>query len=465
MFELRFTLLENLELNLQYYCNMSDSELDLQSDHVGNTDDVMTLFASGDSEDDFSGFTAKDLKSKTLKTYERKESDKKAGKNPVNKPESSGTTTSTRNVTVSEPPVKKGGKSKGLPGSKAPMKKVNKRKASSSPSKSNVSQKQKVTHDEEQYQAKFDAMFDALAQNLSEMIANNVKAKKSEEIPKSSKSAQSVEVVDVDLENEPQEDTQNDVNLGTCNIFSDNESHTDEVEEFEFEMPKIFEDDAKFGDAVSEKISGIVKNVCKKKSEVGEIMKQVKIPINCKDLVPPPVNQEIWNFLEKKVKSKDLNAQLVQRLLGLGLAQIVNTAETLKASKPDIKLMRTCVSSALTILCNAFFEMSVLRRMFLRFYIDSRYHQLCGRSEEVGNNLFGDDVSKRLKEISETQKMNKTFSNSKNYRGRGYHQGQRYQGGQRFMGRRPYQSQYRGQYQTPRRPYRGRGNPRFQRRY
>ena len=75
------------------------------------------------------------------------------------------------------------------------------------------------------------------------------------------------------------------------------------------------------------------------------------------------------------------------------------------------------VSKAIAILCNAHFELSLKRRMSLKLHIDRKYHQMCNRNENVGVNLFGDDVGKRLKDINEINKINKNFTgNSKNFR-------------------------------------------------
>lgn len=54
--------------------------------------------------------------------------------------------------------------------------------------------------------------------------------------------------------------------------------------------------------------------------------------------------------------------------------------------------------------------------MMLRPLIDRRFHQLINRNEPVGTNLFGDDVSKRLRDINDAHKLNRNLT-SKNFRG------------------------------------------------
>lgn len=90
----------------------------------------------------------------------------------------------------------------------------------------------------------------------------------------------------------------------------------------------------------------------------------------------------------------------------------------------------------MAILSNTHFELSIKRRMSLKSHIDRKYHQLCNRNEDVGSNLFGDDVGKRLKDINEINKINKNITSSygRNSRYRGS-----FRGRNRFLGRRGYQ--------------------------
>lgn len=73
------------------------------------------------------------------------------------------------------------------------------------------------------------------------------------------------------------------------NIFSEPEqdlelNNDDDDDDFLKELPKIFEDDEKIGDETTENISKMVKSITKKKSDVKAIIKELKIPSNCKEL-------------------------------------------------------------------------------------------------------------------------------------------------------------------------------------
>ncbi|CAG2185925.1 unnamed protein product [Mytilus edulis] len=91
------------------------------------------------------------------------------------------------------------------------------------------------------------------------------------------------------------------------NIFSDEENEPQVVasdDEFDYELPKSFEGDKKY---------------VEEKSDVSVMTRDMKIPVNCKSLVAPPVNAEIWQFLERKAKTADLNLQTIQKSLGCGM--------------------------------------------------------------------------------------------------------------------------------------------------
>ena len=207
---------------------------------------------------------------------------------------------------------------------------------------------------------------------------------------------------------------------GSGDGVENDDAHEDaddlEFSEYQYQMPRIFEDDEKYDNKVSDSIASIVQNVCKKKSDVSSYSDKYKIPVNCKSLVPPPVNMEIWQFLERKAKGEDLSCQNVQKLIGIGIVPVIKCAEMLGKKTCDLEKVRELVHNAITILSAAHFEMSIKRRLSLKPNIERKYTQLCNRKEQVGENLFGDDIGKCLQDINTVHKINKNIV-SKNSRG------------------------------------------------
>ncbi|CAC5421260.1 unnamed protein product [Mytilus coruscus] len=147
----------------------------------------------------------------------------------------------------------------------------------------------------------------------------------------------------------------NNIENGNFSIFSDDgncndqsEVSSDENNEFDYELPRIFQGDERFGEEVCESISKVCDNICKKKTDVSTMVNELKVPSNCKSLVVQPVNPKIWQFLDRKTKSSDLGLQNLQRLLAYGMIPVITLAGILKTKKPDIKLMREAVSKAMT---------------------------------------------------------------------------------------------------------------------
>lgn len=72
----------------------------------------------------------------------------------------------------------------------------------------------------------------------------------------------------------------------------------------------------------------MVKSIQKKNSDVKAIIKELKMPSNCKELSPTVVESEIWQFLERNIKSRYLGLHTVQKLLRVwNCTKIIRTAE------------------------------------------------------------------------------------------------------------------------------------------
>ena len=76
-------------------------------------------------------------------------------------------------------------------------------------------------------------------------------------------------------------------------------------ENAEFSMPKVFEDETKFCNLISEVMANFVKSGCTKKADISKYVEEIKIPENCKNIVPPLINSEIWNNLYPNIQQRD----------------------------------------------------------------------------------------------------------------------------------------------------------------
>lgn len=130
----------------------------------------------------------------------------------------------------------------------------------------------------------------------------------------------------------------------------------------EISMPKIFEDDTKFSEPISENMAKFIKMGCTQKADLSKFLENVKIPENCKNLVPPLINSEIWNNLYPNVQQRDRTLEDAQRILGLSIVPMINLVEMFKINKLEMKKAKKCASDAITLACNAMYELNLRRR-------------------------------------------------------------------------------------------------------
>lgn len=84
---------------------------------------------------------------------------------------------------------------------------------------------------------------------------------------------------------------QNELNNDSDLFFVDNDPEVVfDDENYEISMPKIFEDDTKFFEPISENMAKSIKMGCIQKADLSKFLENVKIPENCKNLVPPLIN-------------------------------------------------------------------------------------------------------------------------------------------------------------------------------
>ncbi|CAC5383916.1 unnamed protein product [Mytilus coruscus] len=172
-----------------------------------------------------------------------------------------------------------------------------------------------------------------------------------------------------------------------------------------FEMPKIFEDQTKFSEAVSDNSSQFVTSACTQKADVSSFIKETQIPVNCKSLVPPLINPEIWSCLFSNIQQRDKSLQDVKKVLGMAIVPLINLNEMLKTCRIDLSKAKQYVAQALALSCNTFFELNIKRRYFIRPYVNKRFQQLCSSTCPIGEQLFPNDVRKRMKEISDASNI------------------------------------------------------------
>jgi hypothetical protein len=140
-------------------------------------------------------------------------------------------------------------------------------------------------------------------------------------------------------------------------------------------------------------------------------LEEIKIPENCKNLVPPLINSEISNNLFPNVQQRDKILQDAQRILGLSIVPMISLAEMFKTNKLEIKKLKKCVSDGITLVCNAMYEINVRRRFILRPFVHKEFQQLRAATTPIEEKtLFPTDITKRMKKITVASKINRLLT-------------------------------------------------------
>ena len=86
---------------------------------------------------------------------------------------------------------------------------------------------------------------------------------------------------------------------------------------------------------------------------------------------------------------------------------MIEMAEILKGNQIDISKFKQLLTQGIALASNAFFEINIKRRYFIRPYVSKKFQQLCSASYPIEEHLFPNDVGKRMKEINEASQINR----------------------------------------------------------
>ena len=204
------------------------------------------------------------------------------------------------------------------------------------------------------------------------------------------------------------------------------------LESSEF-LPSIFEETETFGPEVSEVVAKRINDSVSKKpleTKFKEIQDKYKTPQNCRLLCVPKVNLELWHDLPRNTKTKDLGLQEIQKNLvkaAQPMVQLLDSVLKNRSEKKPIEMATVIplVADAVTLLGHASYLTSLKRREFLKPDIAQAYQSVCSKSNPMSTYLFGDELPKHIKEISEVNKIaKKTMSRTHGHassRRSGYH--------------------------------------------
>ena len=170
------------------------------------------------------------------------------------------------------------------------------------------------------------------------------------------------------------------------------------------------------GKAVSDSLAKLINVACSSQCDTDSLVNKYKIPMNCELASPPLVNSKIWKVLDKRAQSQDRGLVDIQNLVATGMIPII------KALRPQLQGnadARTLIADALTLKGQIQFNTSVKRRYLIRPNLKKKYFGLCNISTPVTIKLYGDDVSKDIKNCDSVSYLGKDQYGYRGVNGRG----------------------------------------------
>eukprot|EP00105_Crassostrea_gigas_P034950 XP_019919098.1 PREDICTED: uncharacterized protein LOC109617440 [Crassostrea gigas] len=138
----------------------------------------------------------------------------------------------------------------------------------------------------------------------------------------------------------------------------------------------------------------------------GELLKVINRPENCPALVTVKTNQMVWDFLSPMTKSSDKKMQNIQTSLVKGACALTKLTYLLgKCDNPEILDLLGNAMESLALLGHANRQLCMLRRELMKPDMKGEYTHLCSHNLKYTDYLFGDDVPKTVKDITDCSKI------------------------------------------------------------
>ena len=198
--------------------------------------------------------------------------------------------------------------------------------------------------------------------------------------------------------------------------------------------------------AIAEKIAGLIDNMATgslSPETVKERVEKYHPPENCKFLSTTTVNEEIWDLLPRRSRTVDLAFQRVQEPLLQGLSALSILGDQLvkdlhAGTTPNTRKILDHVMDGIALVANANFKLNMKRRELIKPELNPPYTRLCKDEIKPSTKLFGDDLSKHLKDMAEAKKAGRQMQKPSEIRTASY--GYTKAGRQKF--RRPHFKPY-----------------------
>jgi len=185
------------------------------------------------------------------------------------------------------------------------------------------------------------------------------------------------------------------------------------------ELSKIYDSEGVVRDAVNTQLATVVDKMVKtmlSEDNAKEKLAKYNRPQNCENLVRTRVNPEILGKMRSNSKSKDLCMQKIETSRLKSMHPVLADKLLVVKNKPhqvsmeDVSSFLRFALDSLTLMAHSFYELNLCRWELIRPDLNDQYKQRCSSQTPISKLLFGDDLPKAVKEISETNKVSQRVS-------------------------------------------------------
>ncbi|OXA56254.1 hypothetical protein Fcan01_08833 [Folsomia candida] len=209
---------------------------------------------------------------------------------------------------------------------------------------------------------------------------------------------------------EDQQDFEKDADNLLGNVQSeDDDPHEKEVEE----LLNDIEMGSDLGPEVSQNVAAsFIKTVTRplSKESKSKLRENIKTRSNCKEFVPPKINNEIWRIIPSNARLADVKQQQIQQAFASGLSALAVITDQVLSRKSEIpkEVVSTVVRLAIdtgNIVGDQAQQLNSTRRFDLKKYLNPEYGGICSSQVEHSEWLFGKDLSENLKSSNATSNL------------------------------------------------------------
>ena len=127
-------------------------------------------------------------------------------------------------------------------------------------------------------------------------------------------------------------------------------------------------------------------------------------PANCEGLVTVETNQEIWDLISAKARTRDVKLKNIGTAVVTAatvLAKVVNSLTLVENESVMCEDVMSKSTTALALLGHTNRQICLTRREFLKPELRLKYAKLCNQSVPYTGYLFGDNVTRKAQEIKD----------------------------------------------------------------